>query len=79
MNPNASLLDRAGLDKVRVGKLIDRGLDAVRRRVAVAVRQDLDVGGRVAHDREKREQRRHRHDHSSPTHNPRLQPLSIKA
>src|SRR6187455_2008961 len=26
MNPNASLLDRAGLDKVRVGKLIDRGL-----------------------------------------------------
>src|ERR1700748_1395959 len=27
MNPNASLLDRAGLDKVRVGKLIDRGLD----------------------------------------------------
>src|SRR5262245_36781916 len=25
MNPNASLLDRAGLDKVRVGKLIDRG------------------------------------------------------
>src|SRR3954469_22172981 len=27
MNPNASLLDRAGLDKVRVGKLIDRGLE----------------------------------------------------
>src|SRR6201985_1346213 len=27
MNPPASLLDRAGLDKVRVGKLIDRGLD----------------------------------------------------
>ena len=27
MNPNASLLDRAGLDRVRVGKLIDRGLD----------------------------------------------------
>ena len=23
MNPNASLLDRAGLDKVRVGKLIE--------------------------------------------------------
>jgi len=28
MNPNASLLDRAGLDKVRVGKLIDRGSKA---------------------------------------------------
>src|SRR5258706_12841844 len=27
MTPNASLLDRAGLDKVRVGKLIDRGLE----------------------------------------------------
>src|SRR6201999_1139333 len=27
MNPNASLLDRAGLDKVRVSKLIDRGLE----------------------------------------------------
>src|SRR3569623_3133635 len=27
MNPNASLLDRAGLDKVRVDKLIDRGLE----------------------------------------------------
>src|ERR1700751_4902167 len=27
MNPHASLLDRAGLDKVRVGKLIDRGLE----------------------------------------------------
>src|ERR1700744_5947305 len=27
MNPNASLLDRAGLDKLRVGKLIERGLD----------------------------------------------------
>jgi TldD protein len=27
MNPNASLLDRAGLDRVRVGKLIDRGLE----------------------------------------------------
>src|ERR1700704_4327780 len=27
MNPNAPLLDRAGLDKVRVGKLIDRGLE----------------------------------------------------
>src|SRR5471030_331938 len=27
MNTNASLLDRAGLDKVRVGKLIDRGLE----------------------------------------------------
>src|SRR5512140_3834533 len=27
MNPNASLLDRAGLDKVRVAKLIDRGLE----------------------------------------------------
>src|SRR5436189_6393613 len=27
MNPNASLLDRAGLDKVRVGKLISRGLE----------------------------------------------------
>jgi TldD protein len=27
MNPNASLLDRAGLDRARVGKLIDRGLD----------------------------------------------------
>ena len=27
MNANASLLDRAGLDKVRVGKLIDRGLE----------------------------------------------------
>src|ERR1700752_3608885 len=27
MNPNASLLDRAGLDKVRVGKLLDRGLE----------------------------------------------------
>src|SRR6266576_4690372 len=27
MNPNASLLDRAGLDKIRVGKLIDRGLE----------------------------------------------------
>src|SRR5438105_8826191 len=27
MNPNASLLDRSGLDKVRVGKLIDRGLE----------------------------------------------------
>src|SRR3954451_24501884 len=27
MNLNASLLDRAGLDKVRVGKLIDRGLE----------------------------------------------------
>src|SRR3569833_3529163 len=27
MNPNASLLDRAGLDKVRVGKLIARGLE----------------------------------------------------
>src|SRR5881275_3504374 len=27
MNPNASLLDRSDLDKVRVGKLIDRGLE----------------------------------------------------
>ena len=27
MNPNASLLDRAGLDKTRVSKLIDRGLE----------------------------------------------------
>src|SRR5436309_5520859 len=27
MNPNASLLDRAGLDKVRVGKLLERGLE----------------------------------------------------
>src|SRR6201989_446911 len=27
MNPNASLLDRAGLDKLRVGKLIERGLE----------------------------------------------------
>src|ERR1041384_6387528 len=27
MNPNASLLDRSGLDRVRVGKLIDRGLE----------------------------------------------------
>src|SRR6187455_3594230 len=27
MNPNASLLDRAGLDKVRVAKLLDRGLE----------------------------------------------------
>jgi len=27
MNPNASLLDRAGLDAVRVGKLIDRGIE----------------------------------------------------
>src|SRR6478672_7544878 len=27
MNPNASLLDRAGLDRVRVGRLIDRGLE----------------------------------------------------
>jgi TldD protein len=27
MNPSASLLDRAGLDRVRVGKLIDRGLE----------------------------------------------------
>jgi TldD protein len=27
MNPTTSLLDRAGLDKVRVGKLIDRGLE----------------------------------------------------
>src|SRR3982751_1222571 len=27
MNPNASLLDRAGLDKIRVGKLVDRGLE----------------------------------------------------
>src|SRR4029077_2286481 len=27
MNPNASLLDRAGLDKVRVGQLIARGLE----------------------------------------------------
>ena len=27
MNPNASLLDRAGLDNVRVGKLIERGLE----------------------------------------------------
>src|SRR5947199_6613446 len=27
MNPNASLLDRAGLDKAQVGKLIERGLE----------------------------------------------------
>src|ERR1700750_3421493 len=27
MNPNASLLDRAGLDKLRVGKLIKRGIE----------------------------------------------------
>src|ERR687898_2456785 len=27
MNPNASLLDRAGLDRVRVGKLMERGLE----------------------------------------------------
>jgi len=27
MNPNASLLDRAGLDRVRIGRLIDRGLE----------------------------------------------------
>jgi TldD protein len=27
MNPHASLLDRAGLDRVRVGKLLDRGLE----------------------------------------------------
>src|SRR5215475_8754735 len=27
MNPNASLVDRAGLDRVRIGKLIDRGLE----------------------------------------------------
>src|SRR5919106_1743040 len=27
MNPNASLVDRAGLDRVRVSKLIDRGLE----------------------------------------------------
>ncbi len=27
MNPNASLLDRSGLDRVRVGKLIERGLE----------------------------------------------------
>src|SRR3954465_1700235 len=27
MHPTASLLDRAGLDKVRVSKLIDRGLE----------------------------------------------------
>jgi TldD protein len=27
MNPNASLIDRAGLDRVRVGKLIERGLE----------------------------------------------------
>jgi TldD protein len=27
MNPNSSLLDRAGLDRVRVGKLMERGLE----------------------------------------------------
>ena len=27
MNPNSSLIDRAGLDRVRVGKLIERGLE----------------------------------------------------
>ena len=27
MNPNSSLIDRAGLDKVRVGKLMERGLE----------------------------------------------------
>src|SRR5215207_11279046 len=27
MNPNASLLDRSGLDRVRVGKLLERGLE----------------------------------------------------
>ena len=27
MNPNSSLIDRAGLDRVHVGKLIDRGLE----------------------------------------------------
>src|SRR5919106_4821247 len=27
MNPNASLVDRAGLDRARVGKLMDRGLE----------------------------------------------------
>src|SRR5436305_13087136 len=27
MNPNASLLDRAGLDKVRLAKIISRGLE----------------------------------------------------
>ncbi len=27
MNPNSSLLDRSGLDRVRVGKLLDRGLE----------------------------------------------------